>query len=83
MYLVIGRDNCEFCTRAVEELEENNQPYIYKNISAITLTEEKVWRSFLRTELHATTVPVVFKLIGGYQELSLTMKYSGGVLNDD
>jgi len=82
MYLVIGRDNCEFCTKAVEELEDNNQPYIYKNLSAMGLPEEQHWRKFLRTELHATTVPVVFKLIGGYQELSLTMKYSGGVIND-
>jgi glutaredoxin len=76
MYLVIGRDNCEYCAQATADLEDKNIPYVYKNLSYMTLPEENFWRTFLRKDLHATTVPIVFKLIGGYQELNLLMKYT-------
>ena len=76
MYLVIGRDNCEYCEQDIADLEERDMPYVYKNLSHMTLLEETHWRGFLKKDLYATTVPVVLKMIGGYQELNLLMKYT-------
>jgi glutaredoxin len=70
-YLVIGKNNCRFCKAVIEELDQTGKEYLYKNLSEMDDLEYFFWETFLKEDLSATTVPVVFKIVGGYEELML------------
>jgi len=64
MYVVFGRENCNYCEMAINALEEANQEYIYKGID--------IWdglRDFVKYDLGKTTVPVIVKVIGGWNDI--------------
>lgn len=62
-YIILGRDNCPFCTSAVELMEGRQLPYDYVDIS-----EDQKLKSFLVNTLGAITVPQIFTHIGGFSE---------------
>jgi glutaredoxin len=63
MYLIIGRENCPYCKLAQNHLESRKVPYIYKDITDV------VWKELLVKDIEAKTVPQIFRLVGGYDEL--------------
>lgn len=69
MYFVIGKSNCPYCDKAKALLEEDHTAYVYKNLDRLTEEKRELWKQVIKTELGKTTVPVVFYLIGGYDEL--------------
>ena len=69
MYYVVGKNNCPWCVKAKEELERDNTPYVYKNLDTVTEVKRQQWVDFIKNELSMKTVPVVFKLVGGFIEL--------------
>ena len=69
MYYVVGKNNCPWCVKAKEELEKDNTPYVYKNLDSMTEVKRKQWVDFIKNELSMATVPVVFKMVGGFIEL--------------
>lgn len=77
MYTVIGRDDCIWCDKAVNLLEEKDLEYTY------VLVEFNKWLITLMRDAGYTTVPLIFgpdtKVIGGYTEL----KEIKGVTNAD
>ena len=68
MYLVLGRRNCPFCDKAKERLEQDGLPYVYVDIME---TQEKttLFKDILVNKMNVRTVPQVFKLVGGYDNL--------------
>jgi len=66
-YTVIGRDDCIWCDKAVNLLEEKDLEYSY------VLVEFNKWLITLMRAAGYTTVPLIFgpdtKVIGGYTEL--------------
>ena len=68
MYLVLGRRNCPFCDKAKERLEQDGLPYVYVDIME---TQEKttLFKDMLVNKMNVRTVPQVFKLVGGYDNL--------------
>ena len=73
MYLVIGKKDCPSCKKAVELLDEHytdtGERYAYKCLSRMESYEIANWKHFLKHEVGATTVPQIFKLVGGYEKL--------------
>ena len=73
MYLVIGKQDCNLCEKAVELLDkqykEDGIRYAYKCLSRMESYEIANWKHFLKHEVGATTVPQIFKLVGGYDQL--------------
>ena len=69
MYLVIGRQNCPYCEKAKELLEFHRVPYIYKDITSGDCITDAHWKHFLVEDVQAKTVPQIFKLVGGYEDL--------------
>ena len=63
MYIVLGRQQCNFCDRAKALLDAMKEPYMYIDVNG---AEE--YKEFLRMN-KIKTVPQVFKLVGGYEEL--------------
>jgi len=68
MYLVLGRRNCPFCDKAKERLEQDGIPYVYVDIME---TQEKttLFKDILVNKMNVNTVPQIFKLTGGYDNL--------------
>ena len=69
MYFVIGKSDCPYCDKAKALLEKDNTAYVYKDLNRLPAEKRELWKQVIKTELNKTTVPVVFKLIGGYDEL--------------
>jgi glutaredoxin len=69
MYVVITRDQCNFCDQAKALLKENNKPFVEYNIQS----DSSRWVLYLLKRSSITTVPQVFSSkgshIGGYQDL--------------
>lgn len=69
MYVVITRDQCNFCDQAKALLKGANLPYVEYNIQ----DEKSKWLLYLLKRSSITTVPQVFNEkgthIGGYTKL--------------
>jgi len=69
MYVVITRDQCNFCDQAKALLKGANLPYVEYNIQS----DSSKWLLSLLKRSSITTVPQVFNdkgtHIGGYTEL--------------
>lgn len=67
MYIIIGRQGCEWCEKAIKLLETNNKTHVYYSLNHCG------WLRPLMVEAGYTTVPLIFspdnKVIGGYTEL--------------
>ena len=66
MYRIWGRDDCEYCNRAIDLLDYEGEPFEYFNIS----NSPHLRKQF--DLLGVTTVPAIyigFKYIGGYDQL--------------
>ena len=70
MYYVIGKDKCSWCLKVKQELDKpGNPPYVYKNLDKLSEIKKEFWLDFIKNELSKTTVPVVIKVVGGYEDL--------------
>lgn len=69
MYLVLGKDNCPYCVKAVEKLKENNKEFVYKSLDDMYIGERGYYTGLIKNELNMKTVPVILKLVGGYEDL--------------
>jgi len=69
MYVVLGRDNCPYCLKAKNLLDDKEEDYIYIDITSGDCVADNHWRNFLLGDLKVNTVPQVFKLVGGYDSL--------------
>lgn len=69
MYYVIGKTDCPFCDKAKALLDSTNTPYVYKNLSILPKLKKEAWLEFIKNDLSMKTVPVIFNVIGGYEEL--------------
>ncbi len=69
MFFIYGKPGCSYCLRAKKLLERKELEYEY-----IDITKDKEAEDFIRIELGAKTVPVIFYganlLIGGYDDLA-------------
>ena len=69
MYVIITRDQCNFCDDAKALLKGNGLPYTEYNIQ----TASSKWLLYLLKRSSITTVPQIFNTkgthIGGYTEL--------------
>jgi glutaredoxin len=69
MYVVITRDQCNFCDSAKSLLDGSSIPYTTYNIN----TNSSKWLLYLLKRSSITTVPQIFndvgEHIGGYTEL--------------
>jgi len=69
MYVVITRDQCNFCDQAKALLKGANLPYVEYNIQS----PSSKWLLYLLKRSSITTVPQIFNEkgthIGGYTEL--------------
>ena len=75
MYLVIGRKNCPYCDKAKDALDEKGMPYVYVDITSGDGFSDSVWKNFLVEDLEARTVPQIFRLLGGYDDLRLELMH--------
>jgi len=70
MWVVVSRDQCNFCDQAKALLKGANQPYVEYNIQS----PSSKWVLTLLKKSDIRTVPQVFKpdgtLVGGYTELT-------------
>jgi glutaredoxin len=69
MYLIIGKQNCPFCEDAKALLSMKGEEYVYVDITSGDCILDSMWKTFLVDDLRVKTVPQVFKLTGGFQEL--------------
>jgi glutaredoxin len=70
MYLVIGRKNCSYCDKAKELLTSQGKEFVYVDIES-----DPVWKDLLLQDMKVKTVPQIFNLIGGYEDLRLDVLY--------
>lgn len=70
MYLVIGRENCPFCDKAKKLLTDKGLGYVYVDMTSGDSITDNVWKNLLVNDLKVKTVPQVFNLTGGYNELT-------------
>ena len=71
MYVVIGRKNCEYCDKAKDLLDKKGLEYVYIDIKSGEFLLDSAWKWFLKEQLEVTTVPQIFKVLGGYDDLRL------------
>lgn len=69
MYLVIGRKDCPYCDKAKNLLETLEKEYLYVDITSGDCITDAHWKHFLVEDMKSKTVPQVFELVGGYEEL--------------
>jgi len=69
MWVIITQDNCSYCDKVKELLDEHHKNFYTYNLS----TSSSRWIVTLMKKANLTTVPQVFKpdgsLVGGYTEL--------------
>jgi glutaredoxin len=75
MYLVIGRKNCNYCEKAKALLTSQGKEFVYVDITSGEDFSDSVWKQFLVTDMGVNTVPQIFNLIGGYEDLRLDVLY--------
>ena len=67
-YVVIGTNDCTYCSQAKNDLASQFGEYDYQDLS------KKPWLTTLLQVAGQTTVPVIYSpdgnLIGGYEELT-------------
>jgi len=68
MYLVLGRQNCTFCDKAKELLEFDGLDYVY-----VDIMDKPELKDILVEQINVRTVPQVFKLVGGYDHLKVSL----------
>jgi glutaredoxin len=64
MYLVIGRENCPYCDKTKELLTSTDLDFVY-----VDMDSDPVWKDLLVKDMKVKTVPQIFKLVGGYEDL--------------
>ena len=69
MYLVIGKNDCPWCKKTVSHLEDTREDYAYLNLDEFDDVARADLVHTLKYKVGIKTVPAIFKLIGGYQEL--------------
>jgi len=69
MYLVVGRPNCPWCDKAKELLDSKELPYVYVDYAH----NKELWMYTLIEQMNVRTVPQIFKLEGGYDNLRNTL----------
>ena len=81
MHVVIGKNDCNFCNKVIQALDihynDSKEPYIYINLDRRYEESEQegtIWKNFVKRELEFKTVPVVLKLVGGYDDLIESLK---------
>lgn len=75
MFIVIGRNDCGFCTAAQELLQIRHQEYKYYDITTYDKSSE-LWSKKPKNHV---TVPVIFDgevFIGGYRELCIYLSHT-------
>ena len=75
MITVIGRNDCGFCTAAIELLQIRHKHYEYHDIT----TYDKSSELWLKKPKDHLTVPVIFDgdvFIGGYRELCIYLSHT-------
>jgi len=76
MYVVITRDQCNFCDQAKALLKGANLPYVEYNIQSTS----SQWLLYLLKMSSITTVPQIFNEkgthIGGYTELKEYLEHA-------
>lgn len=72
MYLVIGKDHCSWCDKAKKEIIRQGEDYTFVSVDDKDISEAEriVWKDFLVRKLGAKSVPQIFKLVGGYDDLT-------------
>ena len=82
MYVIITRDQCNFCDAAKALLRGANLPYSQYNVQS----DSSRWVLTLIKQAGHTTVPQIFdpsgRYIGGYTELKETLMSVQGDKND-
>jgi len=71
MYVVIGRKGCEYCVKATELLDKKGLEYVYIDIKSGEFLRDVAWKWLLTEQMKVTTVPQIFKVLGGYDDLRL------------
>ena len=82
MYLVIGRKNCPYCDKAKDLLTEKDIPFVYVDITSGDCITDSLWKHFLVEDLQAKTVPQIFRLLGGFDDLRLETMHVGYTAKD-
>lgn len=71
-YVIIGRDDCPWCDKAVDLFDEKGLEYYH------VLLEYNKWVGTLMYQAGYHTVPLIFgpdnRVIGGYTELEALLK---------
>lgn len=82
--IVFGKDNCPYCVKAKELLEELNIPYIYVDIGQKEVGLNRALKQNLMDYLDSInqphTVPQIFGEeghIGGYEALTWDLSHRG------
>jgi glutaredoxin len=70
MYLLITRTECPYCIKAKKLLQDSKTPHAVINLDKETEETQQQYRSMLKETFNHSTVPAVFKLVGGYNELA-------------
>jgi len=74
MWIVISRDQCNFCDTAKAMLKHNNQPFVEYNVQS----PSSKWLLTLIKQAGYKTVPQIFApdgtYVGGYNELASYLK---------
>ena len=68
MYLIVGRPNCPWCDKAKEDLDAKGIQYVYVDMNK-SMENMSMWKDILVNEMGVKTVPQIFKLTGGYDNL--------------
>ena len=63
-YLIIAKAGCPWCVEAEKYLEGLGHKVIYKYVE-----ESEDLKAIVKEDIGATTVPQIFKLVGGYSDL--------------
>ena len=81
-FVIIGKENCPWCDKAKELIEEEGFTFAYFNIGG---TEEDRLRIFLKS-LNLATVPQIFveggAYVGGYDDLKNAFDHIRSAVNE-
>lgn len=69
MYLVIGKNDCPWCKKAVSHLKDTREDYAYLNLDEFDDVARANFVHTLKYKVGIKTVPAIFNLIGGYEQL--------------
>jgi len=66
-YIVLGKDNCEYCDKAVQQLEELGIEFSYLNVED---PDETSLVADIILFANKTTYPMILKVVGGSTDLT-------------